>query len=255
MPPLSRSVPRSWRAAVDASPEETDAEAAAFEAVDRAAADARAAHRRLTATAKHMQKSERDGRTRDQIRADLFASWQKGEGTLTAVKTCVYVTIPMQLLAGEPVPMESARFVGGDTIDPVTDRRTYRPTKAQRDFLILQHGTCARDGCERLAAEADIDHERPWATGGRTNVADLRPLCPRDHTHRHRTKARFRSRPDRTVQVIMPTGKESSAPREARTGPIPWTDPAARPLRPLRQTHRRRSDRYRRATSSRTASA
>ncbi|UWF77365.1 MULTISPECIES: HNH endonuclease signature motif containing protein [Microbacterium] len=210
--------------------------------------DARAAYRRLTATAKHTQKSERDGRTRDQIRADLFAAWLKGEGTPTAVKTCIYVTIPAQLLAGQPVPAESARIVGGDTIDPLTakqlfldakafhrvitdpvagvvldmDRRTYRPTKAQRDFLILQHGTCARDGCERLAAEADIDHEHPWATGGRTNITDLRPLCPRDHTHRHRTKATYRSRPDRTVQVTTPTGHETRPPRARLTTAVDW---------------------------------
>ena len=65
----------------------------------------------LTATAKHMHKHERDGRTRDQIRADLFVAWLTGHGTPTAVKTKVFVTVPVQLLAGEPVPVEQARIV------------------------------------------------------------------------------------------------------------------------------------------------
>ncbi|MGB3373759.1 MAG: DUF222 domain-containing protein [Microbacterium sp.] len=200
--------------------------------------DALAAMRRLTATAKHMQKDKREGRTRDQIRADLLSGWLRGVGTDTAVKTKLFVTVPVQLLAGEPVPVEQAAIVGGDTIDPLTakqlfldakafhrvitdpvkgvvvnmDRRTYRPTLAQRDWLILQHGTCSRDGCNRLAVDADLDHDRPWARGGTTDVTQLRPLCPRDHVHRHRTRIRYRTRPDRSVQVVSPTGFESTAP-------------------------------------------
>ncbi|MFJ4044941.1 HNH endonuclease signature motif containing protein [Microbacterium sp. NPDC089987] len=80
------------------------------------------------------------------------------------------------------------------------DRRTYRPTQAQRDWLILHHGTCSRDGCTGLAVDADLDHGRPWANGGTTDLSQLRPLCPRDHTLRHRI--RYRTRPDRAAQVM-----------------------------------------------------
>ncbi|MFT4258529.1 MAG: DUF222 domain-containing protein, partial [Microbacterium sp.] len=55
---------------------------------------------RLTATAKHVQKGERGGRTRDQVRADLLCAWLTGKNTATAVKTKIFVTIPVQLLAG-----------------------------------------------------------------------------------------------------------------------------------------------------------
>ncbi|MFB7251271.1 HNH endonuclease signature motif containing protein [Microbacterium sp. NPDC056234] len=206
--------------------------------------EARAAFRRATSTAKHLTKDAREGRTRDQIRADLSSAWLRGVGTDTAVKTKVFVTIPVQLLTAArdraPIDPETARvlaaeqaeIVGGDSIDPVTaaqiftdttafhrvitdpihgvildmDRRTYRPTKAQRDWLILKHRTCARDGCNRLAADADIDHRRPWATGGTTNTTNLAPLCPRDHTHHHRTRTRYRSRPNGTIQTTTPTG-------------------------------------------------
>ncbi|WP_243231705.1 HNH endonuclease signature motif containing protein [Microbacterium sp. CIAB417] len=212
--------------------------------------EAHAALRRATSTAKHLSKDRREGRTRDQIRADLSSAWLRGVGTATAVKTKVFVTVPVQLLdavrTGLPLEpsvvqalaAEQARVLGGDAIDAVTaaqmfvdapafrrvitdpvagvvldmDRRTYRPTRAQRDWLILRHGTCARDGCERLAVDADIDHRRPWAAGGATDVSNLAPLCPRDHRHRHRTRFRYRSRPDGSVQVSTPTGFTTEAP-------------------------------------------
>jgi len=224
--------------------------------------------RRLTATAKHLQKDEREQRTRDQIRADLFTDWLCGVGTSTAVKTTVFVTVPVGLLGGgseadgagesrregsaapglvPSVPGEArnpitslgrAQLVGHGPIDSLTaqqtfldapafrrvltdpirgvvldmDRRTYRPTKAQRDWLVLQHGTCARDGCTRLALDADLDHERRWAQGGRTDIGNLRPLCPADHARNHRTRFHFRSRADRTVEVTSPTGFRTADP-------------------------------------------
>ncbi|MDR2997892.1 MAG: HNH endonuclease [Microbacterium sp.] len=199
---------------------------------------AEAAMRRLNSTAKHLQKGERGGRTRDQIRADLFLDWLCGEGTDRPVKTKVFVTIPIQLLAGQPVPVEQARVVGGDAIDSLTakqifldatafhrvitdpvkgvvvdmDRRTYRPTRAQKDWLILNHGTCSRDGCTRLAVDAEFDHDKPWASGGTTDLDQLRPLCPTDHKHRHRLRFVYRTRADNTVQVISPTGFQTEPP-------------------------------------------
>lgn len=138
--------------------------------------------------------------------------------------------------AGVPDPV--AEIVGHGPIDPLTakqlfldvgvfrrvitdpirsvvvdmDRRSRHATPAQRDWLILQHGTCARDGCTRLALDADIDHDTPWARGGKTNLEDLRPLCPRHHVDRHRTRAVYRTRPDGSVEVNTPTGYRSSAP-------------------------------------------
>ncbi|MGN8025321.1 DUF222 domain-containing protein [Microbacterium sp. 22242] len=211
--------------------------------------------RRLTATAKHLKKDTREQRTRDQIHADLFTDWLCGVGTSTAVKTRVFVTVPVGLLTGRgggsgtgfsspgealnPITsLSQAQLVGHGPIDPLTarqafldasafrrvitdpvrgvvldmDRRSYRPTKAQRDWLVLQHGTCARDGCTRLALDADLDHERMWAHGGPTNASNLRPLCPADHVRNHRTRFRFDSRPDRSVQVTSPTGFRTADP-------------------------------------------
>ncbi|WP_448711080.1 HNH endonuclease signature motif containing protein [Microbacterium profundi] len=201
--------------------------------------EAIAAKRRLTSAAKHLQKHPDECRTRDQIRADLCSEWLRGIGTDKAVKTKIFVTIPVELLAAEReacrAAARQAELVGHGPIDPLTakqlfldakafrrviidpirsvvvdmDRRSRRATQAQREWLILQHGTCARDGCNRLAQDADIDHKTPWASGGKTDINELRPLCPRDHVHRHLTRAIYRSRPDNSVQVITPTGHES----------------------------------------------
>ncbi|MGO4681731.1 HNH endonuclease signature motif containing protein, partial [Microbacterium sp. 2MCAF23] len=186
-----------------------------------------------------------------------------------AVKTTVFVTVPIGLLAGvnpgsafgvaaiagvaattasagsslspagNPVASGTeAQLVGHGPIDPATarqafldatgfrrvitdpvcgvvldlDRRTYRPTKAQRDWLVLQHGTCARDGCDRLALDADLDHAQMWSQGGPTDTGNLRPLCPADHVRRHRTRMIYRNRENHTVQVITPTGFRTNDP-------------------------------------------
>lgn len=232
--------------------------------------EAIAAKRRLTSAAKNMQKSPDECRTRDQIRADLCSAWLRGIGTDTAVKTKIFVTIPVELLEAEHVSAvahaaasdaaaadgspahvshgvtRQAELVGHGSIDPLTakqlfldakafrrviidplrsvvidmDRRSRRATQAQREWLTLQHGTCARDGCNRLAQDADIDHKTPWAQGGMTDIGELRPLCPRDHWHRHLTRAIYRSRPDDSVQVVTPTGHRSKpSPRAPATEP------------------------------------
>lgn len=215
------------------------------------AIEAIAIKRRATSTAKHLQKQAREGRSRDQIRADLASAWLRGECTDTAARIKVFVTVPAGIvggalrgargectLCGGSGRTAQAQIVGGPVLDEATarqifldatsyrrlivdpvrgvpvdlDRRRYRPTKAQRDLLILRHGTCSRDGCDRLAVDADIDHILEWSRGGPTDLAALRPLCPADHTARHRTALVFRTRPNGSTQVLTPTGAASAEP-------------------------------------------
>ena len=208
--------------------------------------DAVAIKRSLTSTAKHLTKAQRDGRTRDQVRADLFRDLLTGRGTPTAVKTKVFVTVPLDKLApaarasvrratprpggvdlnteplldtGDPIDdasairllLEAGRFTRVIT-DPVTgvildmDRRSRKVTRQQREWLTLHHSRCTRDGCRRPAAEADIDHWIPYAAQGPTDEANLHPLCDPDHALRDTTRVRFRRRPDNTVELRFPTG-------------------------------------------------
>lgn len=204
--------------------------------------------RRLTSTAKHLKKTLRDGRTRDQLRADLASAWLRGIGTPTAVKTKVFVTVPLDVLApearasvrasaaprhgldvaGEPqlvgdgpldavtarrLLLEAGRFTRVVT-DPVTgvvldmDRRSRLVTRAQREWLLLTHATCTRDGCRRSAAGSDVDHwsEFHGPDRGATDIGNLHPFCGPDHRLKGTTRLRHRRRGDGSVQVRFPSG-------------------------------------------------
>lgn len=227
--------------------------------------EARAAMRRLTATAKRMTREERRGRTLDQVRADLFVAWLRGEGTPTAVKTKVFVTVPLDKL-GEKAQASVRRDIAPETgidlsreaqllgdgpidhltgiqalldagaftrviTDPVTgvvldmDRRARTVTRAQREWLALVHGECTRDGCHRLAVDAEIDHWIGFHSDqrGPTNLANLHPLCASDHRLKDRTSIRYRRRSDSTVQLRFPTSYETQ--RERDPVPPPPVDP------------------------------
>jgi len=209
---------------------------------------ARAVFRRATSSAKHLAKNKREDRTRHQLRADLCADWLEGKNTHQAVVTKVFVTIPLDRLApgarasvrdhvpgrkglnlnrealipGEgPIDDATARQIlldeGAFTrviTDPVTgvildmDRRSRRATPAQRAWLALWHGTCVRDGCDRLALDADIDHwcQYHGPSRGPTNIANLEPECDPDHAIKDVTKIRHRRRADQSIQLEFPTG-------------------------------------------------
>ena len=59
----------------------------------------------------------------------------------------------------------------------------------QRVALATAYDTCAGEGCDRPFAWCELHHERPWAAGGRTDLADAVPLC--GHHHRLIHNPRF----------------------------------------------------------------
>lgn len=58
-------------------------------------------------------------------------------------------------------------------------------TQTQRTVLATQHSSCAADGCDRPFAWCELHHKKPWAKGGRTDVADAVPLCWFHHRRIH----------------------------------------------------------------------
>jgi hypothetical protein len=40
-------------------------------------------------------------------------------------------------------------------------------------------------GCRRPAHQSELDHTKPWAAGGKTDVENLGHLCPKHHTLKH----------------------------------------------------------------------
>ncbi|GAA1811164.1 HNH endonuclease signature motif containing protein [Agromyces neolithicus] len=185
---------------------------------------------RLNSTARHVSRHQGEQRTRDQVRADLAVAWLAGDGTPTAAKVDVIVTVPLLTVTGAddapahldghgPIDPATARQLFADSpsflrvaVDPITsapldlDRTRYRPTKAQRRWLALRFGTCARAGCGRLAVDSDIDHLLDWFLGGRTNEGNLVPLCHHHHRLKHVTKFRVKRTDPGTVQWTSPTG-------------------------------------------------
>ncbi|WP_374977953.1 DUF222 domain-containing protein [Microbacterium trichothecenolyticum] len=104
--------------------------------------------------------------------------------------------------------------------DPVTgvildmERRARKATRAQREWLVLVHGTCARDGCDRLAIDGDIDHHCAYHGPGRgqTDIANLDPLCDPDHAVKDTTLLRYQRREDGSIEVEFPSGHRTTDP-------------------------------------------
>jgi len=58
-------------------------------------------------------------------------------------------------------------------------------TQAQQTAGATRHTHCAAEGCDIPYAWCELHHRQPWATGGRTNLADLVPLCGHHHRRLH----------------------------------------------------------------------
>ena len=154
---------------------------------------------------------------------------------------------PAMLDGYGPIPPSMARRLIADGADPfyrvLTDprdgapleigRSSYRPTKAQRQWLRLRDGKCPFPGCNNPSLDNEADHLLAWADGGTTGIANLGQPCPKHHRLKHRSALdthRCQQRPsagmDLTVGTLLPE----------RT-PGLGTTPLARAL----PAHRRRS--------------
>ncbi len=230
--------------------------------------DVRAAFRMLTSAAKHAVKAQRDGRTRDQLRSDLFFRTLLGTGRGARVTTRVFVTVPLDRLTPEAQATVRSHTPGREGLDlnrepmipgegpidtatatqllldqgsftrvvtdPITgvvldmDRRARTATPAQRAWLVLMHGVCSRDGCTRLAVDADIDHMCMYHSRerGPTNIGNLHPYCDPDHALKDTTRIGHRRRDDRSTQLQFPTGhRTNQATRQRLRDILPGDDP------------------------------
>ena len=76
-------------------------------------------------------------------------------------------------------------MLGGpsEPLDVGRQRRFH--TKAMRTAMGLRDQGCTAEGCERPPAWCQAHHDFPWGSGGDTNLATGRLLCPRHHTLAH----------------------------------------------------------------------
>ena len=178
---------------------------------------------------------EPDGRTIDQLRADilcdtLLAGAPLAHGdALRAIVAHVQVTMPLRTLAGagkQPANLAGSGPVGADCIrhlaamapawervwtDPATgavlsvDR--YRPTADLTRLLRARDEHCRFPGCRRSVLRCDIDHTHDAAHGGETRAENLSHLCRRHHVLKHQTPWRVRQLPGGVLEWRSPAGR------------------------------------------------
>ena len=132
---------------------------------------------------------------------------------------------PAMLDGYGPIPPSMARRLIADGADSfyrvLTDPRTghrwrsggrsYRLTKAQRQWLRLRDGKCPFPGCDNPSLDNEADHLLAWADGGTTGIANLGQPCPqtpppqtRLRLDTHRGQQGQPARVDFTVGPVLP---------------------------------------------------
>lgn len=119
--------------------------------------------------------------------------------------------------------------LSGAVLDVGTTR--YRPTRAIAEHVIARDRTCVRPGCTHQASSCQLDHTYPYnhshpEEGGPTSVANLGPLCSRDH--QVKTHAGFLlTQPEPGVfEWRTPTGHYYRRERDGTTRPLTHRPPA-----------------------------
>ncbi len=148
-----------------------------------------------------------DGRSMDQLRADVLLDLLEGHGKTVSRGTFHMTTdlasltrlknTPGDLAGFGPVVADIARQAAEQLRDSewqwtVTDpdsgmplaggttRR--RPSAAQRRYVHARYPTCIHPGCRMPAMDSDLDHRIPWVQDRRTQTGNLYPLCRHHHT-------------------------------------------------------------------------
>lgn len=156
------------------------------------------------------------------------------DATVLRKQATVVVTVPMTTLlglddrpgtiAGKPIPADMARTIAASSkfwyrmlTDPATGQvldevaLKYKPDKATRLSVLGKWQTCTLPGCSRPAQECEIDHGIPFnhehpELGGRTEPANLHPLCKSHHQAKTEGRIRMRRTGHDQVEWLLPLG-------------------------------------------------
>ncbi|SMY11905.1 HNH endonuclease signature motif containing protein [Brevibacterium jeotgali] len=165
------------------------------------------------------------------------------DATILRKQAAVVVTVPMTTLLGlddrpgtvegHPLPADMARSIAGASkfwyrmlTDPATGQvlddvaHRYEPDRATRLSVLGAWQTCTLPGCSRPARECEIDHGIPFdhdhpERGGRTEPANLHPLCTSHHQAKTEGRIRMRRTGYDRVEWVLPLGTTATtiAPR------------------------------------------
>jgi hypothetical protein len=95
-------------------------------------------------------------------------------------------------------------LVDGVPVNVGRDQRL--ANRAQRRALRAMYRTCGFAGCETPFNRCEIHHVIPWEIGGKTDLANLLPLCSRHHHLVHEIGWRLELAPDRELTIRQPDG-------------------------------------------------
>ena len=97
-------------------------------------------------------------------------------------------------------------------------RTTRVANRAQRRALRALYTTCAIPGCDTRYDLCQLHHIIWWEHGGRTDLANLLPLCVRHHHAVHDHGWHLVLAADRTLTITYPDGTSESTGRPTRRG-------------------------------------
>ena len=100
----------------------------------------------------------------------------------------------------------------------------YVPSKALADFVRCRDLTCRWPGCDRPAADCDLDHTVPYAHGGPTHASNLKCYCRTHHLVKTFWGWRDQQLPDGTVILNSPVWADlchHTRQRAAVSQPVP----------------------------------
>ncbi len=171
-----------------------------------------------------------DGRSLDQVRADVFLDLLCGipHTGVRPARGVVDIEIDLPTLVGlvdqpgqipgfGPVIADVARQLateyGRQWQITITHQNTplwcgitrRRPTTSLARRIRARHPRCVFPGCRMPARQCDLDHTQPWAHGGPTCQHNLAPLCRHHHTLHHRGWT-YTIHPNRTITWTSPLG-------------------------------------------------
>ncbi|ORV65263.1 hypothetical protein AWC03_02620 [Mycobacterium europaeum] len=89
---------------------------------------------------------------------------------------------------------------------PTEPEPRYTPSARLADFVRCRDLTCRAPGCDRPAADCDIDHTIPYAEGGLTHPSNLKCLCRQHHLLKTFWGWHDEQLPDGTVIWRLPDG-------------------------------------------------
>jgi hypothetical protein len=191
---------------------------------------AAAIYARIDAVARK-RKTAGDGKTFDQLRADVFAERCLGNSSADGVRADVFVHIdaatlmalnedPAWLAGHGAIPAQVARDIANRSgsvwrrivTDPVdgqiisVGRRRYRPPAALDDLIRIRDRECRHPGCHRPAQACELDHSTPWAAGGPTSARTLVGLCGKHHHLKEQPGWSYRIDDDGSLTIMTPSG-------------------------------------------------